>query len=102
MPADHCELCGTALERGELYVVRMDVLADPEMPPVSRGQLDALDFDAEMNQLLEQMKGMTAEELQNQVHQRFEFRICPACRRKFVRDPLGREFRMPSEKRITD
>ena len=90
------------LEPGELYVVRIDVFADPEMPPVSRGELDALDFDAEMDELLEQMKGMSTEELQNQVHQRFEFRICPGCRRKFLGDPLGKEFRRQAKKRITD
>jgi hypothetical protein len=102
MPAEHCELCGASLEPGGLYVVRIEVFPDPEMPPVSRGELDALDFDAEMDELLEQMKGMTAEELQNQVHRRFEFRICPVCQRKLLRDPLGKKFRTPSKKRITD
>jgi hypothetical protein len=71
------------------YVVRIDVFADPEMPPVSAKDLAGRDFEREMAELVEEMKGMSAEELQDQVHRRFEYRICRMCQVRFLRDPLG-------------
>jgi len=75
---------------GGFYVVRVDVFADPKMPDVTSQELGAVDFDGEMDRLLEQMKGMTAEELQDQVHRRFEYKICPACQPGFLGNPLGK------------
>ena len=46
--------------------------------------------DDELKRLLEQMKHMSAEELQDQVHRRVEFKICPACRAPFLANPLGK------------
>jgi hypothetical protein len=39
---------------------------------------------------MEQMKHMTAEELQDQVHRRFEFKVCRACQLRFLANPLGK------------
>ena len=85
-----CELCGRELAAGNFYVVRIDVFADPEMPGVSGEELAATDFDAEIEGLLEQMKGMSAEELQDQVHRRFEYKICATCHPKLLANPLGK------------
>jgi len=73
----------------EHYVVRIDVFADPELPAVTAAELAAAN-DGEMQKLLEQMKHMTAEELQDQVFRRVEFRICPACHAPFLANPLGK------------
>jgi hypothetical protein len=72
------------------YIVRIDVFADPSISPASSAELEAADFDAAIDGLLEQMKGMTAEELEDQVHRRFELRICPACQPEFLANPLGK------------
>ena len=85
-----CELCGKEMVAEEFYVVRMDVFADPEMPGVSGEELGATDFDTEIEGLLEQMKGMSAEELQDQVHRRFEFKICARCHPGFLANPMGK------------
>jgi hypothetical protein len=90
MSVERCELCGGELEAGNFYVVRMDVFADPGMPGVSGEELAGADFDKEIGGLLEQMKGMSAEELQDQVHRRFEFKICARCHPKFLGNPMGK------------
>jgi len=89
-----CEACGRAIPKHAHYVVRIDVFADPEMPETTSEELAEMDFDRAFAELIEQMKSMTTDELQDQVHRRFEYRICPACQRKFLVNPLG----LPREK----
>lgn len=85
-----CELCDRQLLKHASYVVRMDVFADPSMPPMSTAELEETDFDETLDKLLAEMKGMTTEDLQDGVHRRFEFRLCPACHRQFLVNPMGK------------
>jgi len=85
-----CDLCGRKLEAHNYYVVRIDVFADPSMPAVSSAELETVDFDAVIDQLLEEMTDMSADEIQDQVHRRFEMRICPKCQPEFLANPLGK------------
>ncbi len=89
---DHvkCNLCGRELAVHESCVVKMEVFADPSMPPLSADEVANASFDETLTQLLDQMKDMTAEELQNSVHRRFEFRLCGTCQKKFLANPLGK------------
>ena len=48
---------------------------------------------AEIRALLEQMRGMDPQELEDGVFKEFRFDLCMACQRRFLRDPLGREAR---------
>ena len=43
-----------------------------------------------VQKLIEQMQKLTPEEAQDQVHRRFEHKICPKCQRKFLANPLGK------------
>jgi len=88
MASGVCELCGRELVPAGHYVVRIDVFADPAMPGTSTQDLQSIDFDAALDKLLDEMKDMTLDELQDQVHRRFEYRICPKCQQWFLRDPL--------------
>jgi hypothetical protein len=45
---------------------------------------------------------MTADEVQDQVHRRFEFGICAACQRGMLANLLGKKFRMRSGGSIMD
>src|SRR5689334_654895 len=74
-----CDLCGREVDVHASYVVRMDVFADPSVPPMTTDQIEAADFGQALDDLVEQMNGMTADDLQDTVHRRFEFRLCPAC-----------------------
>jgi hypothetical protein len=85
-----CDLCDRRLLAHASYVVRIDVYADPSTPAMSTEELEETDFDETLDQLMDEMKGMTADDLQDGVHRRFEYRICPACQRRFLANPLGK------------
>ena len=85
-----CDLCERRLVKHASYVVRMDVFADPSIPPMSTEELEEADFDETLDKLLDEMKDLTADDLQDGVHRRFEFRLCPACHRRFLANPLGK------------
>ncbi len=86
----NCELCGRAIPPHQHYVVRIDVFADPSLPELTAEEVAKLNFDQELKNLLEQMKHMSEEELQDQVHRRFEYKICRQCQVKFLVNPLGK------------
>jgi hypothetical protein len=90
MPQEQCNLCGKPIAPQSHYIVRIEVFADPSMPPTSEAKLASIDFDAAVSELLDEMGQMTAEELQDQVHRHFEFKICPACQPRFLANPLGK------------
>ena len=53
-------------------------------------ELERMEMDETLTKLLEQMKMMSADELQDQVHRRFEYKLCRACQRSFLVNPLGK------------
>ena len=85
-----CDVCGASIPPHAHYLVRIDVFADPSMPPMTAEELAAMDADAEIENLLEQMKSISEDELQDQVHRRFEYKLCRMCQRKFLMNPLGK------------
>ncbi|WP_428938749.1 hypothetical protein [Fontivita pretiosa] len=93
-----CDLCQRLLPLHACYVVRIDVFADPSMPELSMQDLEEMDFDQTFRQLMEQMKDMSAQELQDQVHRRFEYRLCPICQREYLSNPLGRPRARPASR----
>lgn len=84
-----CAICARPLAAGAGYVARMDVYADPALPPTSGAELETADFAAAMAAAIAEAQKLSAEELQDGVHRRFEFRLCPACHRDFLANPLG-------------
>jgi len=93
-----CDLCKTIIAPHAHYIVRIDVFADPTLPSMSTEELEMMDMDATFTKLLEQMKSMSADELQDQVHRRFEYRLCRECQKKFLSNPLGK----PRARRIAE
>lgn len=85
-----CDLCERGMDLHASYIVRMDIFADPNIPPMSTEDLSAGSFDQTLDALMEQMKGMSADDLQDGVHRRLEYRLCPACQRRFLANPLGK------------
>ena len=82
----HCDSCRREIEVGSGYCVKMEVFADGQTPPL---HTDSAGGESEIAELLEQMREMSAEELQDGVYRAFEFRLCPACHREFLCNPLG-------------
>ena len=92
-----CDLCGKDLSAGAdaRYVVRVQVF-----PAADPGELTAADLDQDhveaMAALLEELeasegRGGAAEAPATPAGASTEYDLCPACQRKFVADPLGRE-----------
>jgi hypothetical protein len=84
-----CDLCGRPLAAGAYYVVRIDVFADPALPAMSAEELAQGDFAGDIESLLGEMSQMSADELQDQVHRRFEYALCRRCQIDFLANPLG-------------
>src|SRR4051812_30829713 len=85
-----CDICHRGVDLHASYIVRIDVFADPTVPPLNSDDPEAPGFDQALDDLMEQMKEMTTEELQDGVHRRFEYRLCPACQLRFLANPLGK------------
>jgi hypothetical protein len=84
-----CDMCGRRAAPHGHYVVKMEVYADPSLPAVTSDELEEKELAEGMKELMEQMTGMTAEDLEDQVHRRFEFKACGACQPKLLANPLG-------------
>lgn len=82
-----CAACHRSLKRSESYLVRIEALADPGTPAIDTKNTP--DASASVSQLLEQIRKMTAEELQDQVYRHFEYRLCGRCHQSFLTNPLG-------------
>ncbi len=79
-----CQGCGRIVPEKELtYRLRLELFASPESPEFGEDDL-AGDLQAQWKALIESMEQMSDEEAQeaiDQVHERYEFVLCPACRK---------------------
>src|SRR3954468_13587264 len=82
-----CNLCSREIAPHAHYIVRIEVFADPTVPPLDTTQNAG---EPTYQELIEQMKHMSAEELQDQVHRSFFFTLCSECHPKFLANPLGK------------
>jgi hypothetical protein len=89
MNHQNCDLCGRQLlvENEVRYEVRIEVKAAYDPLAITDKDL-AQDLQAQIAKLLRQLEGISEEEAQNQVHRVFEFDLCAACQRKYVKKPL--------------
>lgn len=85
-----CDICGQTVPPHAHYVVRIDVFADPSMPSTTTEDLEESNYEQTLADLLDQMKEMSSDELQDTVHRRFEYKICAGCQRRFLANPLGK------------
>ena len=84
-----CDLCKRDLdpEHDLRYVVKMEVFA-----AMNTGRDDD-DNDPleELQDILERQSDIASDEIGEDICQQLRFDLCPACRDKFVKQPLGRE-----------
>ena len=87
-----CDLCGkdlTTCSDGR-FVVKIE--AYPGFDPTEIREDDLTDDPMEaVSQILQRDEGLSSDELSATMHKGFRFDLCPACHRKFVNDPLGKE-----------
>jgi hypothetical protein len=68
----------------------MEVYAalDPAATDEEEGDRDHLQ---EIHEMLEHMDDLDNDRVGEEVYQQLRFDLCPECRKKFVKNPLGRE-----------
>ena len=71
------------------YVVRLEVQA--MMEPCEVDVQDDRDHLVEIQEILERMDDLNDDNIGDDVYQRRRFDLCPACYRKYIKNPLGRE-----------
>jgi len=86
-----CDLCGRVLDPEEdlRYVVKMEICA--AFDPVSVEEEDDRDHLQEIQNLLEHLEDAENDQISGDVYQQLRFDLCPECRRKYIKNPLGRE-----------
>lgn len=87
-----CDLCKREIDpQNDLrYVVKMEIYAAME-PAASEEDEDDRDHLEEIQDILERMEDSTNDQIGEDVYQQLRFDLCPACRRKFIKNPLGRK-----------
>jgi hypothetical protein len=87
-----CDLCKRELDPQDdlRYVVKVEVYA-----AIGQAAVDADDEDRdhleEIQDILERMEDASGDEIGDEVYQQLRFDLCPACRKRFLDNPLGRE-----------
>lgn len=86
-----CDLCKRKLDPHEdlRYVVRIEISA--AFDPITDDDEDDRDHLQEIQDIIECLEDAESDEIGDDVCQQLRFDLCPECRRKFAKNPLGRE-----------
>jgi hypothetical protein len=84
-----CDLCRRPIDPDEdlRYVVKIEVYA--ALDPIAEEEDDERDNLLEIQEALDRMEDN--ESVADDVYQHRKFDLCPECRRRFLKNPLGRE-----------
>jgi hypothetical protein len=86
-----CDLCKRDLDaEGVRYVVKTEIYAAFD-PATTDGDDEDHDHLEEIQDILERLEDAESEQIGDDVYQQLRFDLCPECRRKFLKNPLGRE-----------
>jgi hypothetical protein len=85
-----CRRCGALLVpgKGDFYVVEIQAYAENSPPVITAADL-AKDHHEEMQQLAEQMKELSQQEMMDQVHRHMTFYLCNPCYRHWIENPTS-------------
>ena len=88
----YCDLCGKVLDPEEdlRYVVKMEICAALEPICLDEEEGDR-DYLQEIQDVLERLEDADDDRIGDDVYQELRFDLCPECRKKLVKNPLGRE-----------
>jgi hypothetical protein len=94
LPADQplfCDRCLNRLHpgRGDLYIVRIEAVADPSPPEFTAEDL-ARDHRRELAEIAAQLEDLSAREAMDQVFRRLTIFLCGQCYRHWIENPTGR------------
>jgi hypothetical protein len=89
MIARVCDRCGQPIEEGQLrYTAKIQVFAAYDPLNITFDELER-DYASELRQVLEQCRGLSEAELMRDVYVEYQFDLCPACQKAYIRDPLA-------------
>ena len=86
-----CDICGKTLLLDEdvRYIVNIEVFAAADPMELTADDLKK-DFRKEYRELIQRLRKMDPEKVQDTVYRHFRFELCPACQKNYLKDPLGR------------
>ncbi len=87
-----CDLCKRDLDPKEdlRFVVKLEIYAAFD-PMESEEDADDRDHLQELQEILERVEGAEDPEIGDDVYQQLRFDLCPECRQRFLKNPLGRD-----------
>lgn len=87
-----CDLCGKDLhpEIDRRYVVKIEVYAAHDPCQLTEDDLDEDHMEA-ISEVLRDEEVLADPDEEQPAHKNLRFDLCPACQKKFLRDPLNRE-----------
>jgi hypothetical protein len=85
-----CDRCSTRLVpgKGNFFVVQIEAVADPSPPDIDEEELDK-DLRREIGELVEEMRGLSQQELMDQVYRRVTIYLCLSCYAQWIENPAG-------------
>jgi hypothetical protein len=86
-----CDRCMLRLHpgRGDMYVVRIEAVADPSPPEFDDQDLQR-DHRLEFAQLVAELESISSREAMDQVYRRLTIFLCGPCYRQWIENPTGR------------
>ena len=83
-----CDGCGRELSKGTMrYTVKIDVQAAYDTLEVGLAEL-IRDHRAELVELIEKMRDVPPQKIEETVYKGMKLDLCPACQRAFIASPL--------------
>jgi len=85
-----CARCTAELEpgTGNFYLVTIEAVAEPTPPTITAEDL-AVDIRQRIEQLLQQMAHLSAQEAMDQIYRRLTLHLCGPCYRQWIENPAG-------------
>jgi hypothetical protein len=89
MPTRLCDRCGQLIEEGALrYVAKIQVFAAYDPLNVDFADMTR-DYTNEIKEILKRCEDLSEEELMQDVYVDFQFDLCRACQRSYIKEPLA-------------
>ena len=85
-----CDMCKREIDPEEdlRYVAKIELYAAFDPMVLEEDDRDHLQ---EIQDILERAEDLESDQIGDDVYQQLRFDLCPECRRKFLKNPLGRE-----------
>ena len=85
-----CDICKRDIDPKEdlRYVVKIEIYAAFDPMALEEDDRDHLQ---EIRDILERSEDAESDQIGDDVYQQLRFDLCPECRKRFLKNPLGRE-----------